>query len=144
MAYGDDVTESIERPHQVAIVVDPNFGIRLIELSRRVHVWACNSPQNREAVDQVWATTLVASIDHGITTFETLAGATPEESCEAVLESVELHHGEFSHHPPWSILEVFGAELSPALEASLRELGFVRFEREPLHFTAFRSEQGVG
>src|SRR2546426_1052008 len=33
-----------ERPHAVALVVDPEFGERLADLSRRIHVWGLVRP----------------------------------------------------------------------------------------------------
>ena len=45
----------------------------------------------------------------GVTTFKFNAADTPEQICLAVLDDVDLHHGESSHYPPWSVLEVVGA-----------------------------------
>jgi len=134
------VHEDQAQPYQVAIVVDPDFGLRLIELSQRMHVWVCESPVNQSAATQVRLLDPAVSIERGVTTFETAAGATPEEVCRDVLDTVELHHGEFSHKPRWGVLNVYGTQLTPDLEAALHALGVVSIHTEQHGFTALRPE----
>ncbi len=62
----------------------------------------------------------------------------PEEMLVAEMFHVDLHHGEYSHDPPWTILEVFGAEPNPAVERTLRDYGVTRVERTESGFIARR------
>lgn len=40
-----------------------------------------------------------------------------------VLGNVDLHHGEYSYNPPWSIIEVYGCAPTPAIHAAVAEHG---------------------
>jgi len=124
--------------HHVAIVVDPAFGKRLYMLSRRLHVWACGSPRNRMAAQRIWSTRSVPSLETGITVFDYDENEPPDETCLAILDTVDLHHGESSHDPEWSVLEVYGSPLTPALKSALRRLGVTRFESVHEGFRALR------
>ena len=42
------------------------------------------------------------------------------------MADVDLHHGRFSHDPPYSVVEVFGVKATPPLRSVLGELGFHR------------------
>jgi hypothetical protein len=53
----------------------------------------------------------------------------PSRSVFEILETVEDHHGEFHHEPPWSEIDVFGVELTDELEKAFGDLGVTEFER---------------
>ena len=126
--------------HRVAIVVDRNFGERLRELSRHCHVWACKTPDNLHVAVQLWAEKSGGySFEAGVTIFNVSAEATPEAMCRDILWTVDLHHGEYSHDPPWSEIEVVGAALTPPLRAGLEDYGVEDFEERPDGFLAIRS-----
>ena len=40
------------RPQRVAVVLDPEFGDKLMELATSVHVWAVDSQANKAAADR--------------------------------------------------------------------------------------------
>ena len=112
-ARGD--TPRVERTeHRVAIVLDPNYGERIIELARECHVWLVSSASNYAAAQALWQSDPdnSFSLDEGVTTFS--PSETPQASFVAVLELVEDHHGEGSHDPPVSVLDVIGLEPSAA------------------------------
>jgi len=104
----------------VGVVVDPDFGDRLLNLAPRMPIWVAATPPNRAAAERVWAT-LPGS---GVTTFTVDPAGTPETCCIAELETIDLHHGEYSQNPPYSVLEIFGTEVTPGLWRELDALGF--------------------
>jgi hypothetical protein len=113
--------------HKVAIVIDRNFGARLADLARDRHVWVVGSQSNAAAVQRyLTSAQMSAATDRlgaGITSFVAEDGETPEDTCARVASDVDEHHGEFAHDPPWSEIEVFGAELTSALRQTFAELG---------------------
>jgi hypothetical protein len=126
-----------EKPHAVALVLDPEFGERLVDLSRRIHVWVVDTTTNRRVAARVWREAAgVHSFESGITTFKERAGASAAEIVRGQLPAIDLHHGAQSHSPPWSVLEVYGAPPSAALRAILREYGFTDVRATPHGFVA--------
>jgi hypothetical protein len=110
-------------PHRVAIVVDPEFADRLAALSSRLHVWVCDTPANRAAAQSIWGDDPIYDLESGVTTFEFAPDASRPEVVEAVLGDVDLHHGEFSHDPPWSVIEVVGCSSTDSLSAAFAAFG---------------------
>jgi len=89
-----------ERPHAVALVVDPEFGERLLDLSRRIHVWALDTPTNRTVAERVWREAGgTHSLENGITTFKGSPDAASDEIVGHQLPTIDLHHGAHSHSP---------------------------------------------
>ena len=127
-------------PYAVAIVVDPVFGERLFRIAARMPVWIADTPKNRSAVDQHRARHPGQSGTEGVTTFKVDPDANSEDWCAQVLSMVELHHGRFSHNPSYSVLEVFGATLTPTLRAALGDVGFRSFTERRDGFRATSSE----
>jgi hypothetical protein len=91
---------------------------------------------NDPAVKAVRADSEAYSLETGVTIF--VPDATAEESLLSILEAVELHHGEYSHDPPVSVIEVVGADTSVAVLEHLAAYGFVRVEPASDGFTAHR------
>jgi len=54
------------------------------------------------------------------------------------LATIDLHHGEFSHDPPYIALEVIGATWSNKIEKALEEYGFIKNKRTAEGFTTWR------
>ena len=113
----------------MAIVLDPNYAERVVELARERHVWLVTSASNDPAVRALWddpAYSLEEKDDPlaqgGVTTFS--PAETPEASFISILEEVEAHHGEYSHDPPLSLLEVIGLEPTVAVRDELSSYGF--------------------
>jgi hypothetical protein len=108
------------RDVSVGVVVDADFGDRLLNLATRMPVWVAATPPNRAAAERVRATLP----DSDVTTFTVDPAGTPDAWCIAELETIELHHGEHSEKPAYSVLETFGGEGTPALIRELCALGF--------------------
>jgi len=125
-------------PHVVALVLDSEFGERVGPIASRIHVWLVDSEPNRRAAQVFWgkhqATT--QSIEEGITTFVVDPNDDPEQWCEAILGTIDLHHGEHSHTPPLSALEVYGVSLSEALKSSFEAYGFTTLQSTSYGFCA--------
>jgi hypothetical protein len=109
--------------YSVAIVVDRHFSERLLELAERVHVWVCASPGNRAVAETYWKAASGFSLERGVTTFDVAEADSPEKMLIGVLATVDLHHGEYSHTPPWDSLEVYGSHATSAVREALAELG---------------------
>ena len=126
-----------EKRHAVALVVDPEFGERLTDLSRRIHVWVLGTPTNRRVAERVWREARgVHSLESGITTFEESPDAAAEEIVRRQLPTIDLHHGAQSHSPPWNVLEVYGTPPTTALRAILSEYGLTDVQATAHGFVA--------
>ena len=129
-----------DSPYRVAIVVDPSFGDQLDALAVRVHVWIADTSVNRPAAERLWAahppTGTSRDLESGVTTFRVDSTHSPQEWCAAIVGAVEEHHGEFSHHPPVSELDVYGAPATGVLRAAFIEYGFSEIEVTPAGFRA--------
>jgi hypothetical protein len=66
------------------------------------------------------------------------ADSGPENSLLSVLDAVDLHHGEYSHTPPLSIIEAFGTEPTGAIQEALATLGFTEIKSTDEGFVARR------
>lgn len=123
----------------MAIVLDPNYGERVIELARECHVWLVRSASNDAAAATVWQDATGYSLEEGITTFS--PAETPQASFVVALELVEDHHGEYEHDPPLSVLEVIGLEPSAAVVDDLDRYEFSHIEPSENGFVARRALQ---
>ena len=135
--YSQSPTKMTRAEYRVAIVVDPAFS-ELAALAGRMPVWVCTSTVNREAAEAIWATHTERPVESGVTTFKYDANDSPEQILLGIVATVDLHHGEYSHDPPWTVLEVFGASPTDEVAAALREYGVQRVERTTQGFTASR------
>jgi hypothetical protein len=134
-----------ETAHGVAIVVDPVFGEKLFGLAARLHVWILETPVNKVAAQAVWSEGAnVHSLDRGATTFSGKPTDPPDEIVTSMLDTIDLHHGEYGHSPPLSVLEVYGAKPTTALSAALAERGFTNVSPMDDGFRAWRSVVEVG
>src|SRR5258708_7761379 len=96
------------RSYTVHIVVDSSFGDRLAELPIGEAVWIVDSFRNRPVILRLRKQRPAESHLTGITAFNP-GGATAEEILLAQLNMIDLHHGEYSADPPWSMAIVYGA-----------------------------------
>ena len=123
--------------HRVAVVVAPRFAVELHDISADRHVWALRVPEYERIAEDRWSTAKGDDLDSGITLFNG-GGLDPEAEFVAILATVEEHHGEYSHAPPLSEIEVFGAQPTSEVLAELRLHGFDRVSRSERGFTARR------
>lgn len=124
--------------YSVAIVVDSDAGKYLAELAGRLHVWARGSARNRKVAHNYWASNPGHSLEHGITTFDSDDSVSAEDALFGILPTVDEHHGEVSHDPPWDTIEVFGAAPTPTVRAALSEYGVREFVVTPSGFVCQR------
>jgi len=122
----------------LAVVVDRAFGERLGALAKRVHVWVCATAENQQIASSYRATQQSFSLDLGVTTFRVSDSDSPEAMLIRVLPDVELHHGRYSHTPPWQALEVYGVAATPRVRDSLAGLGVSEFADTPEGFVCRR------
>jgi hypothetical protein len=124
--------------HEVAIVVDPEFAERLRPLAARMHVWVMETPGNRGAIERVAAESAVYSFERGVTSFGSKPGETSASRFCSVLADVDVHHGWYSHDPPWTIVHCFGVDLSDSIQATLAAYGVDQVREEDGQLIAVR------
>ena len=113
-----------DSPYLVHIVVDPVFGERLASLPPRQPVWIVDSPQNTPVVHRLWRERPGESHLEGVTTFKPGRNQSAEGGLMGILDTVDLHHGEYSADPPYSLLDVVGCCATEEVRAVLKEIGF--------------------
>jgi hypothetical protein len=123
----------------VALVVDPEYGERLGALALDMPGWIADTPTNRSAAEVLWRDAPIEishTVRRAITTFRVQANEPPEMWAVSVLGDIDLPHGEYSHTPPYSALEVIGAEATGDLREALKEYGLSELEARPQGFRA--------
>jgi hypothetical protein len=124
-------------PYRVRVVVDPTFGERITGLPPYEPVWVVESPTNTPVAKRLWDERPGRNHLTGITTFR--AGAqTGEDLLLDIIGTVDLHHGVHSADPPYSVVQVHGVKLSPAVEQAFRDLSFSHFQTTGDGFVATR------
>ena len=126
--------------YRVYVVVDREFGEKLTVLPPGVPIWIVDSPVNRAVAQRRSRETPEDNHLTGVTLFSGKDDASPERLLLGELETIDLHHGVFSHDPAWTILEVLGSPLTVAVEAALSQYGFDQFERTASGLRATRPE----
>ena len=128
-------------PYTVHLVLDPDYGERLRSLPEGEPVWLVDSEVNRH-VSQVLRRERVAE-DHLVsyTTFKQGTADSPEECLLGVMSELDLHHGEMSHEPPYSVGNVIGVAWSDKIARELAEYGF---EKHDLTSEGFVTRKGIG
>jgi hypothetical protein len=127
-----------ERINKVIRVLDRNYGAALSRVPMDGHVWLIESPANREAAASYRALQPESNVEIGVTTFKAGDEDTGSEACLKILETIDLHHGEYSSDPPYAVLEIVGAPLSRSVKKAIEALGFSKFESTGRGFTALR------
>jgi hypothetical protein len=125
-------------PYRVRVVVDRSYGERLTTLPSHEPVWIIDTPVNTPVAHRLWRERPTANHLAGITTFKAPSESVPEVDLIAQLPTIDLHHGEYSADPPYSILEVIGCTPSDRVRAALAELGFSVASTDSDGFTASR------
>ena len=128
----------MNQPHKVTLVLNSDYGDKLASLAESSHVWVVDSIANRSAAAEYWSRNPKHRVEAGITTFQSSANESPLESCLKMLDTIDLHHGQYSSNPPYSIFEVIGCPLSKAVKSSIEAFGFRNFEATAEGFRARR------
>ncbi len=123
---------------RVHLIVDADYGEQLRSLPQDEDSWVADTSTNQPVIKSIWAARPADAPLVGITSFKVAPDKTPEDWLLDILDAVELHHGEHSQSPPYSVLRVVGAPLSPRLRRELGECGFVRFEDSSDGFLAHK------
>jgi hypothetical protein len=124
-----------ENKHRVTVVVDPEFGTRLHDLLIEEAVWIVDSSTNAPVIHAIWHDRK-SKTSTEVTCFKFDSHASPEDWLIAELSTIELHHGEYSHDPPWSVLNAVGVPWSDRIASELAEFGFTQHVDTPLGFEA--------
>src|SRR5579859_6738140 len=124
----------MNKGHKVIVIVDPDFGKKLRKLEPGVAVWIIDTPENASIVRELWKERPSPSHLTGITTFCAEAKDSPEDTLINELDTIDLHHGKYSSNPPYSKIEVIGANLSEKNRSALAQYGFQEFCLTPSGF----------
>jgi hypothetical protein len=126
--------------YRVVVVLDREYGDRLSALAKAGPVWIVDTPLNRSAAQKIWAVDANRSHLDGVTTFKTGDDNSPEDSLLNELDTIDLHHGTYSADPPYTVLEVVGAEINERVKTGLSEFGFNEFQTTANGFRAVRPQ----
>ena len=132
--------------YRVHLVLEESFGHRLFDLPEREPVWITDTPGNREAVEERWKSPNSEDYLHGVTTYRPAVPERPAEEIIRLLPTIEEHHGEFAHDPPYDALKIHGFSDNQAIDAALREYGFAFHEKgeDYCEFRRPNTESGSG
>lgn len=123
----------------IALVVDPDFGVRIREVVRGVlHTWVVASPANVAVAEEIWRGLPNArenNMEGGVTTF-VQSGADRESWCDAILHTLDEHHNSHSREPGYAILQVYGIPFAERLRTVFVECGFSIFTPTDYGFCA--------
>jgi len=110
----------------VAIVLDPDSAERILDVGQRMDVWISPSAENRQAAARL-RKLLENDPDAPVVTLwsQPRTGASEEEWL-GILQTIEMHHGEYAAEKPVTELHVFGASPEPHVVAALHALGYTR------------------
>jgi hypothetical protein len=128
----------VNKAYRVHIVVDALYGDAIRDLPVGEPAWVVDSPDNHPVIVSICRE--CTALDHltGITSFKYNAEATPEDWLVDILSAVDLHHGEYSHNPPYSILNIIGVVWSEKIQEELHKFGFYDHDTTPMGFVARR------
>ena len=127
-----------EAPYTVAIVLDPNFGVRLRNVAAHFDVWTVTSQINRTVVEQLWKEAAETQGCHEVTIWTSDLRGTAAEDWRAILMNIEQHHGPNAHNPPVTILGVYGSTLTEDMRQELGHYGYDTVEPTSDGFRAIR------
>jgi hypothetical protein len=116
------------------IVVDPDFGERLLALANQMPVWMADTPANHACLESLSS---VQGSALNVTTF-LVAGDDVTRWCRGILVQVDLHHGEYPQTPAYSAVEVFGTAATAALRDAFSAYGFTILSDRTDGFRAVR------
>jgi hypothetical protein len=120
----------------VAVVLDPLFGSKLRELVSQFDVWAVSSSVHHLIAEQVWQEVKASTSNHQLTLWSSPMNLELEETWRGILQDIETHHGEYSHNPRVSALEVIGSSATAVAREALRKFNFSIIEITALGFRA--------
>jgi hypothetical protein len=129
----------VSNSHVVAIVLEAHFGERLYDLASRIPVWIVDTSTNRAAAQRYRDLNREQPDHEVVTTFKVDPTQSPETWLTEILGTVDLHHGEYSQHPAYTAIEVFGAGLTSKLREAFAEFGVNTFVQRSGGFVGTKS-----
>ena len=129
-------------PYKVVVVVDRNFGEKLVALPPGVPVWIVDTSTNTSVARRLRKERPASSHLNGITTYNDV-DVSREESLLNQLPDIDLHHGPHSTKRPYTQLEVIGTPLSDKLKIALADYGFRQFSTTSEGFLTIREDQAA-
>jgi hypothetical protein len=128
----------------VVLVVDPAYGDRLWEIAARHDAWVVPGDSNKAVVEEMWAAkTAGDDMIASVTIWSVPMPAVTEEDWVGMLDTIEVHHGDLSSEPPMDTLSVYGAAVTPAITAALRECEYTSVKATKFGFLAFKGHATV-
>jgi hypothetical protein len=121
-------------PSKVFLIVAADYSERLGNLPGDDPVWIADTAMNRPVFEQIQVKS--GNAGRSITSFKVSGDGTPEDWLFSILSEVELHHGEHSQSPPYSVLQIVGLHSSETTKARLRDFGFSTFQDSAEGFVA--------
>ena len=118
------------------MIVDSRFGDRLREIPAGVPVWIVDSAVNRVAYEIVGKERKPENHLVGLSSFKVDQKVSPEDWLVSEIETLDLHHGEMSHDPPWSVIKVIGIRWTKRIQEKLTQFGFEDHEDTAEGFVA--------
>jgi hypothetical protein len=125
--------------YKVYVILDRSFGEKLLALERGVPAWVVDTPANKPVAERLWAEGPVSDHLSGITIFDFVETASPEQIFLDEMETIDLHHGKYSADPPYTLLQVIGSPLTSRIKKELSTYGFDKFCETADGFAASRA-----
>jgi hypothetical protein len=125
-------------PYRVFVVLDRDYGQRLVDLVQTGPVWIVDTPSNRTVAQRIWAGDPNRSYLEGVTTFKFTEGSSSEDILINELATIDDHHGTYSANPPYTVIEVIGTGISDKVKDEMARFGFNQFEPTSGGFRAIR------
>jgi hypothetical protein len=110
-------------PRNVAIVLEPDYSVRLEKLAFHTPVWIVDTPPNRAAAELAWRKA-VEWPHITVTLFRT------NEEWKTLLRQIDLIERAVD------VVEVIGSELTDEARTALTKLGFEKFDDTSTGFRA--------
>ena len=128
-----------EQAYVVTVVLDPDFGDKLRALPAGEPVWAVDTPANRAVGEAIWRERPEESSKDGLTLFKVDPDESPSAWLVQVIPDINLHHGEYSHAPPYSVVAVIGVTATTTIRETFADYGLGTIVEHPGGFQASRS-----
>jgi hypothetical protein len=113
---------------EVALVLDYQFGDRVLPLAQSMPVYVVSSPKNMAAINAVWDD--LSQRDGFLLAFGATGFEANQPETEAViaeqLDHIESVHGFQGGERPYTHLRIYGVGNTPAIQAVLADYGFVK------------------
>jgi len=113
---------------ELALVLDYQFGDRVLSLAHSMPVYVVSSPKNMAAVNAVWDD--LSGRDGFLVTFGATGFQANHAEADAIvaeqLEYIESVHGFEGGERPYTRLRIYGVGNTPAIQAVLADYGFIK------------------